>query len=67
MLCIVCIYIIFCFFKEINTILGESLSSEDEEKVLEEFENMLSEVFIQPPTLNVAVMNIYASLNFKPY
>lgn len=65
-LCIVCI---FLSFKEINTILGESLSSEDEEKVLEEFENMLSEVFIQfqPPWLNVVVMNICVSSNFKPY
>lgn len=43
---------------EINTILGESLSSEDEEKVLEEFENMLSEITLQDlPTVPTSMVS----------
>lgn len=34
------------FLKEINAILGEKLSAEDEEEILAEFENLESQVCI---------------------
>lgn len=38
--------ILFIFLKEINAILGEKLSEEDEEQILAEFESLEAQVWV---------------------